>query len=155
MKRNTIITVVLGLCLSLAIQLDQAPPCLATVPSAATYEAYPPFLAASVPPLVMLVMGRDHKLYYEAYNDASDLDEDGTLDITYKPDSIDYYGYFDSHKYYEYNATSNRFEPKGLTVNASGVVDGIGKMAPSGNYWSGDFLNYVTMTRMDALRKVT
>jgi type IV pilus assembly protein PilY1 len=41
-----------------------------------------------------------------------------------------------------------------LTVNASGVVDGIGKMAPSGNYWSGDFLNYVTMTRMDALRKV-
>jgi type IV pilus assembly protein PilY1 len=126
----------------------------ATPPAATDYEAYPPFLAASVPPLVMLVMGRNHKLYYEAYNDASDLDGDGTLDITYKPDAIDYYGYFDSFKYYEYDSTDKRFEPRGLTVNASGVVDGIGKMAPSGDYWSGDFLNYLTMSRMDAMRKV-
>jgi type IV pilus assembly protein PilY1 len=126
----------------------------ATPPAATDYEAYPPFLAASVPPLVMLVMGRNHKLYYEAYNDASDLDGDGTLDITYKPDAIDYYGYFDSFKYYEYDSTDKRFEPRGLTVNASGVVDGIGKMAPTGDYWSGDFLNYLTMSRMDAMRKV-
>jgi len=126
----------------------------ATPPAATAYEAYPPFLAASVPPLVMLVMGRNHKLYYEAYNDASDLDGDGTLDITYKPDAIDYYGYFDCFKYYEYDTTDKRFEPRGQTVNASGVVDGIGKMAPSGNYWSGDFLNYLTMSRMDAIRKV-
>ena len=108
------------------------------------YTAYPPFLASSVPPLVMLVMGRNHKLYYEAYNDASDLDGDGTLDTTYKPDDIDYYGYFDSFKYYEY--TSNRFEPVGFTA--------ADKKAPAGDYWSGDFLNYVSMTRMDALRKV-
>ena len=126
----------------------------ATPPVATAYETYPPFLAASVPPLVMLVMGRNHKLYYEAYNDASDLDGDGTLDITYKPDDIDYYGYFDSFKYYEYDITDKRFEPRGKTLNASGVVDGIGKMAPSGDYWSGDFLNYLTMSRMDAMRKV-
>ena len=50
----------------------------------------------------MLVMGRNHKLYYEAYNDASDLNADGVLDVGYKP-SIDYYGYFDSYKYYEYS----------------------------------------------------
>ncbi len=126
----------------------------ATPPAAVDYEAYPPFLSASVPPLVMLVMGRNHKLYYEAYNDASDLDGDGTLDITYKPDAIDYYGYFDSFKYYEYDTIDERFEPRGLTVNASGTVDGIGKMAPTGAYWSGDFLNYLTMSRMDAVRKV-
>jgi type IV pilus assembly protein PilY1 len=47
------------------------------------------------PPLILLTMGRDHKLYYEAYNDASDLNDDGNLDIRYDP-SIDYYGYFDS-----------------------------------------------------------
>ncbi|MDX1519494.1 MAG: hypothetical protein R3318_05180, partial [Gammaproteobacteria bacterium] len=29
------------------------------------------------PPLVLLTMGRDHKFFYEAYNDASDLNDDG------------------------------------------------------------------------------
>ncbi|MFN3978153.1 MAG: hypothetical protein ACK4J2_05820, partial [Sulfurihydrogenibium azorense] len=55
------------------------------------YCYVPPFLASSIPSLVMLVSGKDHKLYYEAYNDASDLDEDGKLDVGYKH-SIDYYG---------------------------------------------------------------
>ena len=119
-------------------------PVWAVPPEPELYSAYPPFLASSVPPLVMLVMGRNHKLYYEAYNDASDLDGDGTLDTTYKPDDIDYYGYFDSFKYYQY--TGSRFEPVGFTA--------ADKKAPAGNYWSGDFLNYVSMTRMDALRKV-
>jgi len=45
------------------------------------YNSVPPFITSGAPPLVMLVMGRDHKLYYEAYNDASDLNDDGVLDI--------------------------------------------------------------------------
>ncbi|MCP4670557.1 MAG: hypothetical protein GY857_04565, partial [Desulfobacula sp.] len=108
------------------------------------YQAVPPFVTAGVPPLVMLVMGRNHKLYYEAYNDASDLNNDGTLDIGYNP-IIEYYGYFDSYKYYEYSSGNSRFEPKGIALD---------KKAPAGNFWSGDFLNYLTMTRMDCLRKV-
>ena len=110
--------------------------------NSAQYQSSPPFVTAGVPPLLMLVMGRNHKLYYEAYNDASDLNEDGELDIGYNP-NIDYYGYFDSYKYYQYS--SNRFEPVGETSD---------KKAPAGDYWSGDFLNYLTMTRMDCLRKV-
>ena len=78
--------------------------------NSAQYQSSPPFVTAGVPPLLMLVMGRNHKLYYEAYNDASDLNEDGELDIGYNP-NIDYYGYFDSYKYYQYS--SNRFEPVG------------------------------------------
>jgi type IV pilus assembly protein PilY1 len=46
----------------------------------------PLFLNQSAPPLNLLVMGRDHKLYYEAYNDASDLNGDGALDVGYKPE---------------------------------------------------------------------
>ncbi|MBW2343623.1 MAG: hypothetical protein JRF53_06355, partial [Deltaproteobacteria bacterium] len=101
----------------------------------------------SVPPLVLLVMGRSHKLYYEAYNDASDLDGDGTLDIRYNP-AIEYYGYFDSRKVYKYDATNERFYPVRATNDkkTSGV--------PADNEWSGDFLNYLTMSRMDTLRKV-
>ncbi len=97
---------------------------------------------AEVPPLVMLVMARNHKLYYEAYNDASDLNGDGELDIGYNPD-IDYYGYFDCYKCYSYNTTGRRFEPSSTTPDkkCSGA-------------WSGDFLNYLTMSRMDCLRKV-
>ncbi|MFT7413443.1 MAG: type IV pilus assembly protein PilY1, partial [Methylophagaceae bacterium] len=101
---------------------------------------YPLFLTNGVPPIVMLTMGRDHKLYYEAYNDASDLNDDGQLDIGFDP-AIDYFGYFDSYKCYNYS--SNLFVPASETVNKQ----------CSGN-WSGDFLNYVTTSRMDALRKV-
>ncbi|HJU40532.1 MAG TPA: fimbrial protein, partial [Tahibacter sp.] len=100
----------------------------------------PLFTVSAEPPLNMLVMGRDHKLYYEAYNDASDLDGDRVIDIGYKPD-IEYFGYFDSHRCYAY--TGDRFVPTG--VSASKRCRGP---------WSGDFLNYVTTSRMDAIRKV-
>jgi len=110
------------------------------------YQDVPLFLGArGIPPLVMLVVGRDHKLYYEAYNDASDLNDDGELDVGYNPE-IDYYGYFDSYKVYTYDSVNQRFEPHSVTADkrCTGVSDG----------WSGDFLNYLTMSRMDALRKV-
>lgn len=117
----------------------------------------PLFLPDSVPPLNMIVLGRDHKLYYEAYNDHSDLDEDGTLDIGYRgwelkspaptdgssPYKIDYYGYFDSFKCYTYSSANSRFEPSSTTVNKQ-----------CSGKWSGDFLNYLTTSRIDALRKV-
>ena len=72
---------------------------------AGQYSYIPPFLTKARPPLVMLTMARDHRLYYEAYNDASDIDGDGKIDIHYK-ENIDYYGYFDCYKLYEYNAAS-------------------------------------------------
>lgn len=104
----------------------------------------PLFLTQAQAPLVMLVMARDHRLYYEAYNDYSDLDGDGTLDVGYKPGDINYYGYFDSFKCYSYSSSDGRFNPVSVTPTKQ-----------CGNvYWSGDFLNYVTTSRMDALRKV-
>jgi type IV pilus assembly protein PilY1 len=97
-------------------------------------------------PLVMLVMERDHKLFYEAYNDHADINVDGGLDIRYKP-SIDYAGYFDSHKCYTYSTSNNRFEPVETTDD---------KTCPNNSTapWSGDFLNYMTTSRIDALRRV-
>ena len=89
----------------------------------------------------MLVMGRDHKLYYEAYNDASDLDGDGALDVGFKP-SITYFGYFNTAVCYSY--TNGRFEPTAAAGNENTCT----------NAWSGNFLNYLATSRMDALRKV-
>jgi len=106
----------------------------------------PLFASQSAPPLTLMTMGRDHKLYYEAYNDASDLNGDGVLDITYKPDIIDYYGYFGSNICYIYSAGNNRFEPSSPATTT--------KKCSGGSEWSGDFLNYLTTSRIDALRKV-
>ncbi|WP_412180241.1 hypothetical protein [Variovorax paradoxus] len=106
----------------------------------------PLFVSESNPPLNMLVMGRDHKLYYEAYNDASDLNGDGVIDVGYKPNQIDYYGYFNNNACYEYG--NDKFTP---VAAATGDKK---KICAGGNRWSGDFLNYLTTSRMDAIRRV-
>ncbi|ROR01935.1 pilus assembly protein [Desulfosoma caldarium] len=105
----------------------------------------PPFVSAGANPMVMMVMERDHKLYYEAYNDAQDLDGDGKLDVGYKH-SIDYYGYFDAYKCYEYDKTGqDRFVPTRYTED---------KYCGGPDEWSGNFLNWLSMSRMDVLRRV-
>lgn len=105
-------------------------------------------------PMVMLLMSRDHTLYGEAYNDFSDLAsatgdpkaKDGVPDTKYITNpSFKYYGYFNSDRCYLYQ--NNRFEPGSPAVDKKCTSSLSGK-------WSGDFLNYITTSRMDALRKV-
>lgn len=98
----------------------------------------PLFINGSKTTLLQLVMQRDNKLFFEAYPTYEDINGDGVLDTTYKPHEIDYYGYFDSHFCYE--SFADRLEA---------VSESSNKKCP-GN-WSGDFLNYVSMTRMDVL----
>lgn len=112
---------------------------------AITLSNEPLFLTGSVPPLVMLNISKDHQLSYKAYNDYSDLDADGTPETTYK-NTIDYYGYFDNQKCYTYSTTNNRFVP-------AAAATGTNKHYCS-SQWSGNFLNWVSMTRMDSVRKL-
>ncbi|MBI5640675.1 MAG: pilus assembly protein PilY [Nitrospirae bacterium] len=108
------------------------------------YCVVPPFVTQSVPPMIMFETGREHKLYYEAYNDASDLNFDGKLDTEYNH-SIDYYGYFDPYKCYTYSSTgTGEFNPASTNTD---------KFCSSGR-WSGNVLNWITMSRMDVLKKV-
>ena len=96
-------------------------------------------------PKVMINTSNDHQLFYKAYNDYSDIDGDGTKETTYSH-SIDYYGYFDSYKCYKYDTGDERFEPFEVTDD---------KYCPTGqNLWSGNFLNWATMARIDAIRKM-
>lgn len=101
----------------------------------------PLFLTDSVPPLTMLVISRDHKLYYEAYNDITDINGDGQINLKFTP-GIDYYGYFDSYKCYGYDSANQYFYPLSHTSTKQ----------CSGS-WSGNFLNYITTARLDAIRK--
>lgn len=125
-----------------AFQAAAAPLLIPNVPLTATVNAKP---------MTMLIAGRDHRLFYEAYNDASDIDGDGVLDVRFKP-SITYYGLFDSKVCYRYvgsgNQADEQFEPV-VSTDSTGRCTGTGE-----GQWSGNWLNYVTTSRIDALRKV-
>lgn len=110
--------------------------------SSADYAALPPLIEAEATPRVMLVMSNDHQLFVKAYTDYSDLDGDGNLDITYN-DAFDYYGYFNSNYCYDYSGGT--FSPNGTVANGTHQCSG---------QWSGNFLNWATMTRIDVLRRV-
>ena len=104
----------------------------------------PIFLMSGTESLVMLNMSNDHELFFKAYDDYSDINGDGIVDITYNND-VEYYGYFDSYKCYNYS--SGEFAPA-ATMTTKFYCDNV-----SGS-WSGNFLNWATMTRIDAIRKV-
>ena len=109
------------------------------------YCVQPPFITQTIPPLVLLSMSKDHKMYYPAYNDASDLDGDGQLDVGYKH-SIDYYGYFDPYKCYTYSTTNKVFTPTSLATNKY--------CSGTSTEWAGNFLNWLSMSRIDVVRRV-
>lgn len=113
----------------------------------------PLFLSAPVKPIMMLNMSKEHQLYFKLYDDYSDITNaagsalDGVADTTYN-NNYNYYGYFDSDKCYVYSSTDKRFNPDSFRTskycNAATVT----------NQWSGNFLNWASMTRMDAIRKM-
>jgi len=112
----------------------------------------PVFLnATNAEPLVMLALSNDEQLYHKAYTDFDDVDGDGSIDPTYK-DTINYYGYFDPQKCYSYSGASDSgsFSPGAV---AAGTNHHSCNTA-GGARWSGNFLNWASMARMDALRKV-
>ena len=109
----------------------------------------PLFLVKSATPMTLFAMSVDHQLFMKAFADYSDLNGDGRIDNTYT-DTFDYYGYFDSARCYSYDATNNYFRPR----NAANGTNGHRCANSSSNGdWSGNFLNWATMTRIDVLRK--
>lgn len=119
--------------------------------SSTDFAAQPPLISESASPNVMLVMSKDHELTKKAYSDYSDLDGDGIIDDSYN-DNFTYTGYFDSNFCYSYNGGSNRYEPA-ADISGSIATDGHDCSAVSGD-WSGNFMNWATMTRMDIVRSV-
>lgn len=112
--------------------------------------AYPPNISEGVGgPMMMLTASRDHTLFAPIYTDYEDIDGDGTVDYTFKPTFV-YYGYFDAKLCYSY-ATGNpgRFVPSDVATEVGGRLT-----CPSKEpLWSGNFLNWATMTRLDVVRK--
>ncbi len=117
--------------------------------SAAEPPAIPPnIMAKENLPMVMLTASKDFTMFWKAYTDFEDIDFDGKIDYTFKP-TFKYYGYFDPSKCYTYSGT--QFEPYGKTS-----FDSTGKYycEAGKGLWSGSFMNWATMSRIDVLRKV-
>ncbi len=130
--------------------------CGVTLPALAqstVYLAQTPLLALkSASGLVMLTMSRDQRLFYQAYNDSTDINGDGVIDVGFKP-GITYYGYFASDRCYFYDTGNTRFSPKTMANASTGCFSGSGDSATTPR-WHGNWLNWATMSRMDTLRRV-
>lgn len=117
----------------------------------------PNIVTASNKPMIMLTASKDHLLFGPVYTDFEDLDGDGVIDTTFKP-TFRYYGYFDSTKCYSYDATSNQFNPAATAIQTSVTVGTVTSIkyscSSSQSHWAGNFLNWVTMTRLDTVRKM-
>ncbi len=119
----------------------------ATAAAVSEISPTPLIVTQSVKPRVLFVLSNDHALYYKAYTDWNDLTGDGIPDTTYVP-TFKYYGYFDPTKCYDYVTAAGRFEPKAVTTDPNRYCDTVA------GAWSGNFLNWATMSRMDIVRKV-
>ncbi len=125
------------------------------------YCAVPPYIIQNVPPNVMIVLDNSGSMFNFAYSDGFNTTATGddnscansgspctgfTNPGTY-PD-YKYYGYFNPDYWYTY--TSNRFistAPK----TGSGLTGARSKNAAE---WDGNFLNWMSMRRIDIIRKV-
>lgn len=108
-------------------------------------------------PMLMLAASKDHSLFGPIYTDFEDVDGDGIIDTTFIP-TFKYYGYFDSTKCYDYSTTNKQFFPVALatlTPTTVGTQTLTRYTCPSTqSYWSGNFLNWASMTRLDVVRKM-
>jgi Tfp pilus tip-associated adhesin PilY1 len=119
----------------------------------ANYTSTPPFVTRAYAPNVLLLLSNDHTMAYRGHRGLTDYTNGKT-----------YYGYFDPNKCYKYG------DPNGVghsyfytedswnafnhyTVDSSGrEADGSTTQAQK-DMWSGNFLNWVTMTNGDFVRK--
>ncbi|KAB7623308.1 pilus assembly protein PilY, partial [Verminephrobacter sp. Larva24] len=120
--------------------------------------AIPPnIVAIAKKPMVMLTASKDHLLFGPVYTDFEDLDDDGVIDTTFKP-TFEYYGYFDARKCYAYDNDAGQFNPAAMAIPTSVTVGSATatkySCSPRESHWSGNFLNWTTMTRLDIVRKM-
>ncbi len=118
--------------------------------SLSDFSSVPPLSKEKITnPMILLTLSNDHQVYFKAYNDYDDLDGDGTPETTYSTYN-EYVGYFDSQKCYSY--ANGLFSPSATLPTSPG--ENQPPQYCAGSLWSGNFLNWATMTRIDVVRYV-
>jgi type IV pilus assembly protein PilY1 len=99
----------------------------------ADYTAYPPFVSAAIEPNVLIILDNSGSMNSQAYDSDQDV---SNVDAGFNP-NVNYYGYFNSAANYVYSANPNNV----FIENPNGP-------------WNGNFLNWLTMRRIDVAKKV-
>jgi len=118
------------------------------------YCQVPPYVIQNIPPNVLILFDISGSMmnnaYYDGYQTSTNAADDHSCTSTDRctqynwsgrPASHRYYGYFDPDQWYTYGSS---------VFSAQGPRTG----ARPANSWSGDFLNWLTMRRIDVMRKV-
>ena len=122
-------------CFSSSALLFSARPGSAAVMS--DYCQVPPFVVSNIIPNVMMLVSNSGSMRKFAYADNACTSTSPCWG--YDPTKT-YYGYFDSNYWYSYD--SNKFKPTNPKSSTKGSTE-----------WDGNFLNWLTMRRIDVLRK--
>lgn len=112
----------------------------AAAPSQDQYCQVPPFVAGAdgvIKPNVLLIVDNSGSMYEFAYKEKGK--GQNTYDDSYNP-ALEYYGYFDDSRMYRYDG-NNFLVDEGAALDKS-------------SFWSGNLLNWLTMRRVDIVRKV-
>jgi len=105
-------------------------------PTLGDYTSYPPFIGSVVKPNVLILLDNSGSMLFFAY----DFNGSGVSE-GFVP-SKNYYGYFNPDKWYTYQ--NARFEETGDKS----------ERPKTSTEWDGNFLNWLTMRRVDIARKV-
>jgi len=125
------------------------------------YCQVPPYVVQNIAPNVMLMVDSSGSMfnfsYYDGFNTPTNLGDDDLCTNSGSPctgftdpgtyPGYKYYGYFDSDYWYTYS--SNRFVPS-APKTGSGLSGARDKLSTE---WDGNFLNWLTMRRVDILRR--
>ena len=109
-------------------------------------------------PNVMFVMGRDHNLFTAAYSDYTPLieNDEGDLYTYYHPEFI-YEGMYSSDICYDYKKGKDDglwipLAQANTTTNQEQKVYTCKGVSDSNAKWLGNFLNYITSSRLDVIK---
>lgn len=119
----------------------------AAVVSNADYTAVPPFVSSTTTPNIIILMDNSGSMSNRACESTScgTLADGSTSTSTTWTNTTRYSGYFDSLSCYTYNTTDKRFE----SATAKAYV----YTACSTTEWDGNFLNWATLRRFDAVKR--
>lgn len=125
------------------------------------YCLVPPYVVQNISPNVMIVLDNSGSMFNFAYSDGFTTTTTADDNPCYSSGSpctefstpgaypaYQYYGYFNPDYWYDYQ--SNRFIPT-APKTGSGLT---GERAKLSSEWDGNFLNWLTMRRIDIIRKV-
>jgi hypothetical protein len=127
-------------------------------PNMADYLAYPPFLTSKVAPNILLILDNSGSMNQFAYHEyrGKRCGKTYTCWTGYDPGK-EYYGLFNPNKCYRYDNTHHYFYEDGDTVDDPATTDIFERSTgsdPTVRKFSGNWLNWWTMRRIDVAKKV-